>query len=126
MALKWAACRSPGVYFVHSDWDYQVNITFNIVLNQPTLISEPTLSNTINIFPNPFTNKILLDIHNQRMEEISIYVTNLMGDIVYKSKENISSMDFRKEIEFAYLSKGVYFLEALIGDERITRKLIKD
>ena len=60
------------------------------------------------------------------MEEISIYVTNLMGDIVYKSKENISSMDFRKEIEFAYLSKGVYFLEALIGDERITRKLIKD
>ena len=50
----------------------------------------------------------------------------MFGQLVYTSSEITSTPDIKKEFDVAALAKGVYFLEAILENDKITRQLIKD
>lgn len=97
-------------YTVISDV-YNVNSIMLLSVDEVTEIA-------VNIYPNPFNNKVRIEI-NQPIEKVMLY--NILGKQVYKSSsiqdlENFSST----------LKSGVYLLKLLTSNgESMTKKLIK-
>jgi hypothetical protein len=81
--------------------------------------------NSFAIYPNPSFNKeitVLYDINNSSTDNIlNIYNTN--GSLVDSHKLN--SIGFtQKKISLSHLNSGVYFVNFMCGNSRITEKLI--
>ncbi|MGZ4116062.1 MAG: T9SS type A sorting domain-containing protein [Bacteroidia bacterium] len=76
--------------------------------------------NNLMLFPNPSEGKIT--IHSEK--EISlIEIFNMMGELIYSSKENSSSVSLNLEKE----NSGIYFYKVISKDQTIfTGKLIKN
>ena len=81
--------------------------------------------NSFTIYPNPSTNKevtILYDVNNHSTDNyLNIYNAN--GSLVDTHKLN--SIGFtQKKISLSHLNSGVYFVNFICGNSRITEKLI--
>lgn len=74
-------------------------------------------SDFINIYPNPATDFITIDIKNYQFERLEI--TDITGKILIK--EDI--FEQKTEISISSLTSGIYFI-TLFGDENSTQKLI--
>ena len=48
-----------------------------------------------------------------------------MGEMVYSDQESKISSSYTKTIDLCNLSDGVYFFQAVIDEDRIVRKIVK-
>ncbi|MBI3501394.1 MAG: SBBP repeat-containing protein [Bacteroidetes bacterium] len=79
----------------------------------------------INVFPNPTSQNILVEIELKEKEDINLSLYNLLGENIYSSSFKNSSGTFKKQISFAYFSSGVYILKIQLGNKTISKKIIK-
>jgi hypothetical protein len=89
-----------------------------------TAISRDIKEKTFNIYPNPARNK--LNIHYQPKEltgNINFHIYNSTGALVHSAilpySENIS-----QSIDISSFSSGVYFVNLIDGEERVSRKFV--
>ncbi len=74
----------------------------------------------INIFPNPFNNKITVVI--SKSSETTLQIFNLLGSLIYISKfENLKS-----EIDLSKEPSGIYFVRINTTLGQVTKKVIKE
>jgi hypothetical protein len=83
------------------------------------------ISLNVEVYPNPFKDEFTVDIHKQNLKEVSIQVQNIYGQVVLSYEKLINTSDISIEMETKNLSKGVYFLDMNLDNERVTKKLIK-
>ena len=93
----------------------------NIVFNEDDLIDDVVV---IKSFPNPFTNKITIEV-SKKVEQCNVIIYNMMGQVV---KEE--SFDDTRNIEIRGLyglSNGVYVLKVVDQNNNtlITRRIVK-
>ncbi len=83
-------------------------------------IEENVISNDIIIYPNPFTNKIVLsNFSNLIIKQVFIY--DNLGKLI------ISANGGTNEINMDNLNTGLYFIKITLSDNStVTRKLIKE
>ncbi len=79
---------------------------------------EDNSTETIKVYPNPFTNEVLID---NIPENSVLRLVDMNGKIVYQSVENESQTLINGE----YLSNGLYFLHIQTKNSTIKHKLIK-
>lgn len=80
---------------------------------------ENTLDNAFTIYPNPAKNKLTIKLHNTH-EYVNIELYDVIGNLVY-SENNTNS----NEISVALNQpNGVYFVNILVDDKRIVKRLI--
>lgn len=73
-----------------------------------TDFAHSTEINPINIYPNPATDHLIIDLKNYKVGEgYTLKITNPMGQIIYKS--GISQQNSRIDLP-SHNAKGVYFL----------------
>jgi hypothetical protein len=75
--------------------------------------------NNIQIFPNPATETLFIQLNNQRFE--SIHIINSLGQTVKESLMNISD-DIVFDI--SHLSPGIYFVQLINNKKLFSHKLI--
>jgi hypothetical protein len=105
-----------------SDGTYNDNAIVTILLNDltETGIHDLQLSN-INVYPNPTTGMLTIDLSNITNNLIKIGVINVTGQLVYMEKiENTKST---KKIDLSSYPKGIYFM-LLKSNNSITAKKI--
>jgi len=79
---------------------------------------------SLNIFPNPFSETTEVDFNLSEQQDVSLRVFNIIGEIVYKSDEGkIEAGNHKIKINRKNLISGVYFLRILIGEKVVTRKI---
>jgi hypothetical protein len=79
----------------------------------------------INIFPNPFTNTIRIDLQSGKNQKMNLKLLNIIGQtLVTKSYEVIKGSNEINLFTEA-INTGLYFLVVRIGEEFFTQKLIK-
>jgi len=83
-------------------------------------------SNLVSIYPNPFTDKVKIEILEANKSDLAIILYDALGHIVYSSHENRYNVPFSKTIDLKSLSKGVYSLIVIIDGERRIAKLVKE
>ena len=91
-------------------------------LNTSFLLNKLYFKKNIQIFPNPFSDKITLQLPDySNVKRISIYSTN--GAIVFQKSNEINQL---LKIQVENLTQGLYFVKIQFIDNTIqTKKLIK-
>jgi hypothetical protein len=85
-------------------------------------ISEPV----IQVFPNPFTDQVTVNILTNRSEEVNIHLYDAIGKMVYSGKMDVLSNKLTaNNLEINNLSVGSYSLTVEFNNQLKVYKLIK-
>ena len=77
----------------------------------------------VNTFPNPFVDKFGITFNNFVKESVTINVYDAGGKLLISNTENFEGI--YKEIDATALSRGVYLVQILIGNQQFTTRLVK-
>ncbi len=91
------------------------NQLYSIIGTGGSSINENLKANRLLIYPNPSTGKIFIDYEASNQTKVKMY--NVLG-------EEVLSTDFAENISVEFLPKGIYWLQILDGENKVTRKII--
>jgi len=83
-----------------------------------TSIESNNYLNKLKLYPNPVINQLNLDYEETQIKLVSI--TDNQGKIVFKFRSEANTIDISS------LSKGVYFVNFIFGEEVVVKKIIKN
>ena len=95
----------------------------NVEVKDCSSINENEQSVKLNVFPNPNNGIFNLQLNTLNAQTVSIRVTNLTGEIVYRSGEIKISGTYSQQIDLSQLSSGIYNI-FVIGDEGVAQKKV--
>ena len=98
----------------------------NININNVVGIDELDVLSTINIYPNPMTEKAIVKLDIKKEAKVSIYLMNTIGEIVHQiaTEETITQGNSKFEINKNNLSKGLYFVTIEVNGTKKINKLM--
>lgn len=86
---------------------------------------ENSIVEVLNVYPNPNNGQVTLELNLKAPSDVVLTVRDLTGRMVNQIQLN-GNNQFRTQLDFENLSKGIYILYLDINGERITRKLIRE
>ena len=105
--------------------DVSMIITDDEIYFGPDGIESIYIDDVSNVYPNPISNTLKLDIGIIKPTAISLKIYNQMGQALIMEQFNMSSAQ-TIEVNTSGLQSGMYFLEIMADDNyRIVRKFIK-
>ena len=95
-------------------------IPFSITVNELTLIEESHLENSVEIFPNPANDLLVVQLQNENDDILNIQLFNLAGI-------RQSTFFFENTIDLSGIIPGYYTVHLeLSNGKRIIQKIIKE
>lgn len=108
----------------------QVTVTESAIatLSVPEITPGPVVSSEMNanfeLYPNPATQEVFVDLHQFSSQQIDITIYNQMGQAVLQA--HIDETDYQSvKIDLNELSAGTYIVEVISGEYRQVKKLLK-
>ncbi len=92
--------------------------------SSPTGLNDPALEASIRLYPNPSTDKILLDLPQNLNKSMSIRIRNSAGQLV-KTFDYQNPQQFL-ELATGLLPAGVYSLELQTGERIAIKRFVKE
>jgi len=89
-------------------------------VNNPISVNETENNFYVNVFPNPTTGKVNVQMSGLANVHMNIY--NMMGECIY---QHIST-SAHQQIDLSRQSKGIYYLQITSSDKVVTKKIIID
>jgi hypothetical protein len=75
--------------------------------------------------PNPFEDKVDVDVSKLSVENITLTVLDASGIVVYEKSFSASSILSKVEVDLSGVEAGIYLLQTKKGQELTTTKLYK-
>ncbi len=88
-----------------------------------TSINEDSFAKSIVLYPNPATDKVTIDLNNQKSERFNIKITNVLGQVVFSDIKDYS-IHAKQTIDVSAFVKGVYLLEVKNKEESFFQKIV--
>ncbi|MEI6853563.1 MAG: T9SS type A sorting domain-containing protein, partial [Bacteroidota bacterium] len=82
-------------------------------------------NNGVNIYPNPFVNKVNLDLFTQEGTNVSWKIYDMTGKVMLSGSESVTSGYSTLDIDASNLPKGVYMLNAIMNDQMQSFRIMK-
>jgi hypothetical protein len=79
----------------------------------------------VNIYPNPFVNKVNMDLFTEQGTTVTWNIYDMTGKVVLSGSQSITSGYSTLNIDAANLSKGVYMLNAIMNDQIQSFRIMK-
>jgi len=79
----------------------------------------------LNIYPNPTSDKVVVNIEGVENSKVNIMLTNTMAATVFSRELTIDSKEFSTEINMEHLPAGIYLLNVNYGSHSKTERIIK-
>jgi len=94
----------------------------------PTSVQELDQTTGLRVFPNPFSNEIVITLKLDADADLSLVLTDVLGRRLSESNTHEHSGDVRKTLETAplKLAPGIYWLTVSINGKAYTQKLIRE
>jgi hypothetical protein len=86
-------------------------------------IEENIFEGKISVYPNPTNGILNLDMMGVTPSEYQIKITNILGEIIYVSSENISGI-YNDVIDLSSFSKGTYVIQIKNKESVFTDKIV--
>ncbi|MCU0421750.1 MAG: T9SS type A sorting domain-containing protein [Bacteroidia bacterium] len=106
---------------------YSLSIPVDQILNNKVGLIERSndLFEINQNYPNPFKGTTTIPVLLKRSTDVTISVTNLMGQTIYtRSYENNATGINQFEVSLPQAEAGIYFYTVEAGDYKVTRKMI--
>ena len=101
-------------------WDFGKITPFSGATCGLLSVNEKSLSESVNVFPNPAND--YFEVSNDSQNELSIEVYDILGNKVIATKP---SRVKKQSFSLANLNSGVYLVQLRSNDQRAVKKLIK-
>ncbi|RPD98574.1 T9SS C-terminal target domain-containing protein [Aureibaculum marinum] len=89
-----------------------------------TLGVDNQLLNKVNVYPNPFSDKITIETSLLDNEFLKIECFDIAGKMVYENEDVVTNN--MSEVDLSFLSTGIYWLKLKINNKIANYKLIKN
>jgi len=124
-------CQNDSLYRLsqnNSTNNTIISVTvLNVNNNQATGIKTNTQETTqVSLYPNPSVGLFTLQLNNisSTVSKAQISVTNILGEVIYSSQEEINNNTLSKEINLQNAVNGAYFMKVDIDGKTYTSKTI--
>ena len=87
-------------------------------------IDEVDISSYVNVFPNPTTGLVKVNIDIPLGDKINISVSNLVGQVIYSKEESGFSGKNDIALDLSQFSKGFYLLHLSSGQRKMTAPVV--
>lgn len=102
----------------------EIPVTLNVTINTPVYRNELP-EGTIAVSPNPFIDKLVVEVDLPGTENISLELINVEGISVVKHQQTVSGGKQQIMLSATGLKQGVYMLKVTAGASQQTFKLVK-
>jgi subtilisin family serine protease len=89
----------------------------------PTSISEKSMTDKINVYPNPFNTKLKITKVDSELKTIKFQIINVLGEVIKVHYSFIENNII--EFDFSDVSSGIYFFQLNTEKGIVTKKIIK-
>jgi enediyne biosynthesis protein E4 len=107
--------------------EYYTNLTTNqfvsYVEGASISLTKSFKQNKLNVYPNPSTNSITIELENQAYENDKITITTIDGRVVAETKVS-GNKKIVVDLKKFYLSAGIYFVKLISENVIYSQKLI--
>ena len=110
----WSENKTFTNLSIAANWEEQTDGSENKILDNAKF----------NLFPNPNNGQFQLIIKEAQSELIQVRVRDLAGKIVVQSRVQ-NNKENRLELDISEMPNGIFMVEIIDGDRRITEKVIK-
>lgn len=100
--------------------------TFNFSTGTVGIDENNSKVNDINVFPNPTTGKVNINLDASNQSDIDVLVTDIVGKEVFKDKFNSVSGNNIYSINLSHLPEGLYLIKIISNNNSFTRRIILD
>lgn len=85
--------------------------------------AESALQSSLQVFPNPNKGVFTVKMDLTEACDVSVMVSNILGQVLYTAEYGNESGAFRKEIELPAVVSGMYYLNVKAGKAAVHRKI---
>jgi hypothetical protein len=78
----------------------------------------------LDVYPNPSKDIFNIRFVSEKIQDLSIRVVNIMGELVYQENASKFIGEYTKKIDLGDYAKGVYFLEITTDKDLVNRKIV--
>jgi hypothetical protein len=102
-------------------------ISISVITCSANSIAVQALADRLKIYPNPFTNKIMINSELNFSNGLIIQLMDVTGKLIYNDIFTTSAKGMVKEIDLSHLNAGVYILKVGESEQQLNSyKLIKE
>ena len=126
--MLWLRFRLKADGGVEGDGFYFDDLTVNIITESTSNIDEKEKISTLQVFPNPFTETVKVNLNlTVQAENLELRMVNALGQVVLNENyKNLPEGNHLFEIGKFEISRGIYFLQIFINEEKVEgQKIIK-
>ena len=121
--LPYSSATTAMIRFHHTtDYENQMYLD-DINIMTSTGMASNGLSNTLNLFPNPSTGMIMMNVTFPVEQNLTVNVTNALGQTVQQFNEGYT-YGGSYQLDLNDQPNGVYFVEVLAGEERSVQRIV--
>lgn len=132
---QYSQCGQDGYYYIvdpagdtvvtMSVADFGTGTTHNFCITAPSSIENAVSQvNNVQIFPNPNNGRftVALSLGQSMTAELQVY--NAMGQLLQTKEQNGANF-YNYNLDLSAEAAGLYFVKIVVGNEVITRKVVK-
>ncbi len=90
----------------------------------PTTIETVMSTATINISPNPASGFFTMDLTGLGKQDVSMSISNMLGEVVYKKGLSIADNNTAVEIALPLIPSGIYLCNITAGTTRLSSRVV--
>ena len=90
-----------------------------------TGINNINQNNLISVYPNPFTNKLTIDLNLDKESNVEITVTNVLGQTIKHYSKKMVAGNTKEIIEMNDLPANTYWIKILVNEKQSVFKTVK-
>lgn len=117
--------NSDGETLYTYEPDFGKFATFEFGIGNITNIGAVENPVILSVYPNPTSDKVVVNIKGMESSKATIVLTNTMAAMVFKRELTIDSKEFSTEINMEHLPAGIYLLNVNYGSHSKTERIIK-
>src|SRR5690606_7085365 len=95
-----------------------------ILVDNTTGMQDNALLSNVNIYPNPATTSLYIELAYSNSIKLHISLCNIFGQVVYSHSLQSTDGKLIKQINVDDLAKGLYLLKLSTFDDSITQKIV--
>jgi PKD repeat protein len=116
-------CQNDSLFRLSNNANSIISVT---VINATATGIKTTIQEAaqVSIYPNPSAGVFILSLTNIAVAKAQINISNILGEVVYSTEEQVSNGTIAKQIDLQSIANGAYFMKVSVGTQTYTSKII--
>jgi len=114
--------KASGSIPANNDYLWVDNLAFSGTVTG--MISNATVSEQLNVYPNPANADLMLDLKFNTPQATTIELSDINGKLLSSQNLGVLQGELKKTVDISTLKRGTYFIKVLTSESTQVKKII--